>query len=130
MILLTLVNIFTKIKDVIVNLCIRGGSMKRWMPAAALAAVIIYVWVSFSYFDIDVPGEIYIEEGSGFCVDDYIDIRGNKENITLEYRDDIDVNIPGTYSLYIRAEDDRGKTVEKTVNVTVTKKGENIKTGG
>ena len=102
--------------------------MKRWMPAAALVAVIIYVWVSFSYFDIDVPKEIYIEEGSGFCVDDYIDIRGNKENITLEYRDDIDVNIPGTYSLYIRAEDDRGRTVEKTVNVTVTKKGESIKT--
>ena len=68
------------------------------------------------------PDVIEIECGSGFCVDDYIEIKGNKENITLEYRDNIDVNIPDTYTLDITAVNKNGRTVEKSVTVKVVEK--------
>ena len=55
-------------------------------------------------------------------MDDYIEIKGNKENITLEYRDNIDVNIPGTYTLDITAVHKNGRTIEKSVTVKVVQK--------
>lgn len=96
--------------------------MKKWILLAAAALAIIYVCVFSASFEIYVPDVIEIECGSGFCVDDYIEIKGNKENITLEYRDNIDVNIPGTYTLDITAVHKNGRTVEKSVTVRVVEK--------
>ena len=96
--------------------------MKKWILLAATELALIYVCVFATSFEIYVPDVIEIECGSGFCVDDYIEIKGNKENITLEYRDNIDVNIPGTYTLDITAVHKNGKTVEKNVTVRVVEK--------
>ena len=93
--------------------------MKKWFFLVVAALAIIYVCVFSTSFEIYVPDVIEIECGSGFCVDDYIEIKGNKENITLEYRDNMDVNIPGTYTLDITAVHKNGKTVEKSVTVKV-----------
>lgn len=96
--------------------------MKKWILLAAATLAIIYVCVFSTSFEIYVPDVIEIEYGSGFCVDDYIEIKGNKENITLEYRDNIDVNIPGTYTLDITAVHKNGRTIEKSVTVKVVQK--------
>ena len=69
-------------------------------------------------FDIIVPDRIEIAAGEAFCVDDFVEIKGNKRGVTLEYRDDIDINSPGTYTLDIIAEKN-GETIEKTATVVI-----------
>ncbi len=98
--------------------------MKKWILLTVTAVVIIYACVFATSLDFYVPDVIEIECGEGFCVDDYIYLKGNKENITLEYRDNININIPGTYTLDITATDSNGKTVEKNVEVKVVENTE------
>ncbi|MCD8036109.1 MAG: DUF5011 domain-containing protein [Clostridiales bacterium] len=95
--------------------------MKRIL-AIALAAMVIGTGI-YMYrqpdFDIDVPNEIVLEMGERFLPDDYVSVEGNTDGMTLEYKDNINTNKEGTYTLTIKAEDSKGRIKETTVAVIV-----------
>lgn len=94
--------------------------MKKWIwPVAAVAVIGAVIFSDTAELALDVPEVIEIKRGEAFSVDDYVDIRGRKDDVTLEYIDDININIPGTYTLDIIAEDSRGERLERTVKVIV-----------
>lgn len=94
--------------------------MKKRMVMVIIVLLLfcLFLRLRAEKFDIIVPDRIEIAAGEAFCVDDFVEIRGNKRGVTLEYRDDIDINSPGTYTLDIIAEKN-GETIEKTATVVI-----------
>ena len=93
--------------------------MKRLLSICAvlLLAAGIFFYSSNLEIEINAPDTIVLNKGERFCLDDYIEIIG--DNIVVEYSDNININKEGTYSLTVRAENDRGKLKEKNIIVTV-----------
>ena len=103
--------------------------MKKWiLPLAAVSLIILALWAGLFGEKLDVlaPDAIELQQGEPFCVDDYVEVRGRKKDVILKYRDDININIPGTYTLNISAENKKGERAEKTVKVTVVARDSEI----
>ena len=88
--------------------------MKRLLSICAvlLLAAGIFFYSSNLELEINAPDTIVLNKGERFCLDDYIEIIGDNS-------DNININKEGTYSLTVRAENDRGKLKEKNIIVTV-----------
>ena len=93
--------------------------MKRLLSICAVLALAsgIFLYSAKTELKINAPDTIILNKGERFCLDDYIEIIG--DNIVVEYSENININKEGTYSLTVKAEDDRGKLKEKNIIVTV-----------
>lgn len=94
--------------------------MKKSMVMVIIVLLLfcLFLRLRAEKFDIIVPDRIEIAAGEAFCVDDFVEIKGNKRGVTLEYRDDIDINSPGTHTMDIIAEKN-SETIEKTATVVI-----------